>query len=178
MLIGKCVGLRAIEQNDLNTLMDWRNTPELRRYFREYRELNSDQHREWYENKVIQDRNTIMFAIIELSTNQLIGACGLCYIDWVNRNADFSLYIGKDGKYIDDLYAVDAAKLMIVYGFNELGMHRLWSEVYEYDHLKRSFFEQLNFTLDGRHRETLWLDGSWHNSLFYSLLRSEYNMEE
>lgn len=39
MLTGKRTGLRAIEQQDLNQLLEWRNQPEYRRYFREYREL-------------------------------------------------------------------------------------------------------------------------------------------
>ena len=57
-----------------------------------------------------------MFAIVDLSTNELVGVCGLCYIDWINRNADFLIYIGKDSLYIDEVYAVDAAKVMMKYG--------------------------------------------------------------
>lgn len=38
----------------------------------------------------------VMFAILEICTGELLGACGICYIDWINRNADFSICIGKD----------------------------------------------------------------------------------
>ena len=37
MLKGKIVGLRAIEEDDLEVLLNWRNQPEYRRFFREYR---------------------------------------------------------------------------------------------------------------------------------------------
>lgn len=174
MLKGNHTGLRAIEREDLQILLTWRNRPEFRRYFREYRELSLAHQDAWYESVVQKDRNTVMFAIIETSTGRLLGASGLCYIDWVNRNADFSIYIGADNLYIDELFAPDAAFTMARYAFHELGMHRLWSEIYDYDESKIRFFERLGFSLDGRHRQTHWADGSWHDSLFYSLLANEF----
>jgi len=170
---GRLTGLRAIEEADLDALLAWRNRPELRRYFREYRELNRVQQQAWFGTKVNGDPSTRMFAIEELATGRLLGACGLCYIDWVNRTADFSIYIGADGLYIDERYAPDAAVAMIGYGFDELGLNRLWSEIYAFDHAKTAFFERLGFTLDGRHRQTHWAEGAWHDSLFFSLLAGD-----
>lgn len=173
MLSGKHVGLRAIELADLPQLLEWRNKPELRQYFREYRELNAEQQRRWFDEKVNGDPTIKMFSVIDLSSGRLLGACGLCYIDWVNRTADFSIYIGADDLYIDEKFAPDAAKILIRYGFEELGLHRLWSEIYAFDDPKIAFFDQLGFTLDGRHRETHWANGLWHDSLFYGLLSTD-----
>ena len=173
MLSGKNVGLRAIELVDLPQLLEWRNKPEFRRYFREYRELNAEQQRRWFDEKVNGDPTIKMFSIIDLSNGCLLGACGLCYIDWVNRSADFSIYIGIDSLYIDEKFAPDAAKILIRYGFDELGLHRLWSEIYAFDDRKKAFFDQLGFTLDGLHRETHWANGLWHDSLFYGLLSTD-----
>ena len=112
MLAGKYVGLRAIEREDLPQLMAWRNNPDLRKYFRETNEIDSINQDKWFN--IINDKNSIhkMFAIIKLDTDELIGACGLCYIDWINRSADFSIYIGYDNLYIDDKYAIESARLM------------------------------------------------------------------
>lgn len=170
MLTGKYVGLRAIEIGDLPDLLQWRNRPQLRRYFREYRELNCSQQQAWFESKVNNDPATRMFAIVDLTSHRLLGACGLCYIDCVNRSADFSIYIGADELYIDEKFAPDAALVMIRYAWDELGLHRLWSEIYAFDEAKKRFFEQLGFSLDGRHRQTHWAEGDWHDSLFYGLL--------
>ena len=173
MLKGSFVGLRAIERADLSILLEFRNKPEYRRYFREYRELSMANQNVWYEEIVMNDPKTIMFSIIELESNRLLGACGLCYIDWANKNADFSIYIGADNLYIDDKFALDAALIMVRYGFKELGLHRLWAEIYDFDDDKRKFFETLGFELEGRHHETHWSEGKWHDSLFYSLLNNE-----
>lgn len=171
MLKGNLVGLRAIEKTDLTQLLQWRNNPEFRRFFREYRELNSENQLQWFEKYVINDPNTIMFAIVELETEKLIGACGLCYIDWVNRNADFSIYIGKDNLYIDTSFAIEAAQLMENYGFEELNLHRLWAEIYSIDEAKIKFFKELEFTQEGRFKETHWTEGKWVDSVYFGKIR-------
>jgi len=170
MIKGDYIGLRAIEKKDLDKLLEWRNKAEFRLFFREYRELGTDNQLQWYEKLVLNDPNTRMFAIVELKTNELIGACGLCYIDWVNRNADFSIYIGKDDLYIDDVYAIDAAKEMEKYGFEELNLHRLWAEIYSIDEKKIKFFKELQFEKEGRFKETHWTQGCWVDSFFYGKL--------
>jgi hypothetical protein len=173
MLTGECTALRAIEAEDLPQLLAWRNEPRLRRHFREYRELNMAQQRQWFDAKVNADPGTRMFAIVEWPAQRLLGAAGLCYIDWVNRNADFSIYIGAGGAYIDERHAPDAARTMIRYAFDELNLERLWSEIYAFDEPKQRLFTQLGFTLEGRHRRTHRAEGAWHDSLFWSLLAGD-----
>jgi len=165
MLEGQFTALRAIEESDLPMLLAWRNTPEMRQFFREHRELNLAQQLKWFESTVNSDPNTKMFAICELNTGKLLGACGLCYIDWINRSADFSIYIGYDALYMDSHFAPDAAKTLRAYAFGQLGLHRLWAEVYSFDIKKIDFFNDLKFMLDGRHRQTHRHNGSWHDSL-------------
>ena len=172
MIKGQHTGLRAIEREDLPHLLSWRNEPDLRKYFREYRELNYQQQMNWFESKVINDIGTRMFAIVD-NQQELLGAAGLCYIDWINRTADFSIYIGKNGLYIDELLAPDAAKVMIKYAFEELGLNRLWSEIYSFDQAKVKFFYSLGFQLDGTHRQTHWSENNWHDSFFFSLLATD-----
>ncbi|NBK93792.1 N-acetyltransferase [bacterium 1XD21-13] len=173
MLIGKYTGLRALEISDLEKLLEWRNQPEYRRFFREYRELNSENQKRWFEAKVMNDEHTRMFSIVNKETGELIGACGLCYIDWINQSADFSIYIGKEKLYIDEKYAVDAAKIMIKYGFEELNLHRLWTEIYEIDEKKKKMFKVLGFEHEATHKETHWTEGKWVDSWFYRLIRKQ-----
>ena len=174
MIRGEHVGLRAIEPGDLETLRAWRNRPEMRQFYREFKEFGPDKQRAWYDAKVVNDPSTLMFAIVDLENDELIGASGLCFIDWVNRNCDLSLYIGRDELYIDDRFAPDAARATLRYGFEVLGIHRVWVEIYEYDTAKQTWLEDLGFSLDGRFREHHFHDGKWHDSLFYSLLDREF----
>jgi RimJ/RimL family protein N-acetyltransferase len=171
MLMGKLVGLRAVEPSDLPQLLSWRNNSEYRNYFREYRELSLACQQRWYETVVLKDPNTIMFSIVESMSSRLLGACGLCYINWINRNADFSIYIGADNLYIDKKFAPDAALVMKTYAFEELNLHRLWAEVYDFDERKINFFKKLGFIEEGRHKESYWNKGKWHDSLIFGFLK-------
>lgn len=174
MLTGELTGLRAIEEEDLPQLLAWRNDPEMRRYFREYRELNMTQQRAWFEKSVLNNPAIRMFAIIDLANDELMGAAGLCYIDPINRNADFSIYIGADDLYIDEEYAPDAGRILLKYGFEELNLHKVWAEIYSIDEPKQRLFYELGFSREGVHRETHWTEGKWVDSLFYGLLAKDF----
>lgn len=174
MLEGEYVALRAIDRSDLPHLLAWRNRPAYRQFFREVRELGADHQERWFETVVLGDPRTHMFAITERRDGRLLGACGLCYINWVHRSADFSIYIGADDLYIDQKFAPDTGRVLLRYGFASLGLHRIWAEIYDHDEAKQALFADLNMSLDGRHRETSYINGVWRDSLFYSILGREF----
>lgn len=175
MIKGNLVYLCALERRDLPFLMNWRNQTEFRKYFREYRELNSDMQNSWYEKKVLGDMGTIMFAIHDTRNDELLGCCGLCYINWIHRNSDLSLYIGKDNLYIDTIgYAEESCRLLFDYGFSELGLEKIWSELYEFDDRKIQLYQRLGMQIDGMLRNQYYYDGRWWNSQVFSILRDEW----
>ena len=108
MLEGKKVSLKAVERKDLPKLLEWRNKKNFKKFFREYRILNINQQKKWFLDVVEGDKKTVMFSIILNKNQQLIGACGLTYINWVQKNADFSIYIGDKNIYIDNVLALEA----------------------------------------------------------------------
>ena len=63
MIKGKKVYLSAIEENELEQLRKWRNLPEYRKHFREYRDISASMQRKWFENVVNNDNSTIIFSI-------------------------------------------------------------------------------------------------------------------
>ena len=179
MIRGKKVALRAVEKEDLPYLMEWRNRPEYRQCFREYRELNLQNQEQWFERTVVNDRNTIMFTIVRNDESQeRLGCCGLCYINWVQRFADLSLYIGWNNTYIDqEGYAQEACDLLFRYGFGELGLHKIWTEIYEFDEPKYRLYTAMDFHQDGLLRENYFHNGKWWNSRILSLLDRDYGTE-
>jgi RimJ/RimL family protein N-acetyltransferase len=177
MLRGKKVGLRKVQRGDLDSLMKWRNDDTYRQYFREYRELNLDDQVKWYEKLVLQDQGTLMFSIIDLTSQELVGACGLCYINWVQRNADLSLYIGKDGIYIDTSvggYAWDSMEVLFRYAFEELNLYKIWTEIYTIDEKKKELFETFGMNRDAILRDNYFYRGKYINSYIYSMLQPEF----
>ena len=180
MIIGQFVELRAIYEGDLITLMAWRNNPDFRKNYREYRELSLPQQEEWFR-QMLKDSSTLMFSIIDPAeerwVKRLIGCCGLTNINWVSRTAEISLYIGKDNLYLDNHYAPDAWKTLMHYGFDELGMNKLWVEAYEFDTRRIFLCDSLGFHRDGCLRQNTFKAGGYWDSLIFSLLREEWKGE-
>ena len=174
MLKGKHVSLFAVEKEDLQQLRDWRNNPDFRKYFREYRELNMAQQEKWFEEKVVKDNSTLMFSIKRNNDAELLGCCGFVYINWVHRHADLSLYIGWQGAYIDEEgYAEESCRLLLEYGFNELCLNKIWTEIYEFDEKKKALYDKFDFRQDGLLRQNYWYDEKWWDSMILSILKAE-----
>lgn len=175
VIYGEKIYLTTIEEEDLEQLRYWRNLPQFRKYFREYREISKTMQKKWFENIVNNDNTTIMFAIRDISTDELLGCCGLCYINWVNRYSDLSLYIGKSESYIDNEgIAEEACKLLFHYGFGEIGLNKIWTEIYEFDNKKYDLYKKFNFHQDGFLRKQYFYDGKWWGSYLLSLLNEEF----
>ena len=174
MLKGNMVGLAAVERSEIQQLRKWRNNPELRKFFREYRELNSEMQEKWFQNIVNNDHPTIMLSIHRLSDDELLGCCGLLYINWIHRHADLSLYIGHDNAYIDNHgYAHESCVLLLEYGFKELGLNKVSAEIYEFDFKKDSLLKKIGFHLDGILRKNYFYEKKWWDSKIYSILSNE-----
>ena len=172
MLEGKQVRLRKIEEVDLPKLRDWRNSPYIRAYTREYRPLNMLNQNKWF-SALLTDKTNIMFIIEKKEDSVIIGCCGLTYINWKEGHGEVSIYIG-DPKWQEKGYASGALQLLLKYGFCELRLHRVYAIIFEYNERSLIFFEKNGFKLEGRHREARFWDGKFHDELVYGLLEHEY----
>lgn len=177
MLIGKSVNLRALSESDLPRLQHWRNNEEFRKFFREFKELTLQHQKNWFERFVVNDDRTLMFGIEDSTTGELLGVCGLCYINYIHRYADLSLYIGKDNIYIDPEeggFAWDTMQLLCEYAFDRLNLHKIWCEIYEFDEKKHKLFENFGLHRDGVLRDNYFYDGKYQNSHIFSILDHEW----
>lgn len=174
MLRGDKIQLRAVEHDDLPRMRDWRNQPQLRRHFREFRELSLTNQDQWFA-RMTSSANDFMFVIERAADREPLGVSGLVYVHWVLRSADISLYLGADDLYIDGVggYAEDAARTLIRYAFDNLNLHKVWTELYSFDTKKVELFTRLGFHRDGVLRDNAFEDGRYHDSYIYSLLQTD-----
>lgn len=174
MIIKGNIGLRAVEKSDLAQLKDWRNNPDFRQHFREVRELNDTNQERWFDS-LNDDANSFFFGIVSIDTGKLIGAGGLLYINWIIRSADFSFYLGDEKEYVSNsTRCTDAVSAILDYGFQTLGLNKVWMELYENDERKLLLFKDtFRFSIDGVLRDN-WYDNGFHNSFLLTLLRREY----
>ena len=169
-IYGENVYLRAVEERDLSQLLEWRNDPSLRSYFREFRDIPAQSHHKWFLEKM-EDKNDISLSICRIDTNALIGHTGLHNIVWVNKSAEFGIYINPvlHGQH----FGGDALKTLLEYGFDELNLNRIFGEVYT-NNTAKSKYLNMGFVEEGRLRETYWHAGKYYDSWIVSMIRSDY----
>ena len=175
MLSGKKVYLCPVERESLEQLRQWRNKPELRKYFREHREISKDMQLQWFEKRVLGDPNQVNFEIRDLNTDTLIGHCGLYYINWIHRHGEFGIYVGDD-KFRSGGFGSDALRVLINYGFNDLNLNKIWCEVYT-NNTALKVYEHIGFKYEGKLRQHYYNEGKYWDSTMLSLLKEEYDSE-
>ncbi|RYE56347.1 MAG: N-acetyltransferase [Sphingobacteriales bacterium] len=168
--------LRALERNDLPSLQKWRNIKFFRDNFREYRELSYENQAQWYDFIQKKESNTLMFGVCDSTNNELIGAAGLCYINWVYSNADLSFYIGKDELYADDIFGRATVEAILEYGFKSLNLRRIWCELYETDLVKARLLGSIGFKKEGVLRDNSFKNGKFIDGHIWAILASEYKI--
>ena len=162
------INLRAIEIEDLGCLRDWRN--DLMDNFRQWRYLNMLNQHVWLEEITFGIKD-IMLAV-EDGSGQLVGVVGLTYVDWVRRSAEVSIYIGRG--YWSRGYGSEALRAIINYGFGELCLHRIYSEIFKYNTESLALFEKAGFVREGVSRDGHFGAGSWHSCIVLSMLEDEW----
>lgn len=172
MISGNKIGLTSVSSESLEQFRIWRNKPELRKYFREHRELSKEMQTQWFNSKVLNDPNQYNFEIRDLETNKLIGHCGLYYINWITRSAEFGIYIG-DNHFRNGGYGSDSLRTLIGYGFDQLNLNKIWAEVYSNNEAIH-VYTHIGFKIDGVLRQNIYKDGVYLDSTMISILKSEY----
>jgi len=173
MIKGKKVFLTAVEKENLEQLREWRNDPELRRYFREYKELSSEMQKRWYENRVLGDPDQVNFEIHDKDSKKLIGHCGLYYIEWMHQHAEFGIYIGEES-FRSRGYGSDTLRTLVRYGFEQLNLNRIWCEVYD-NNTSIEMYRHIGFKDEGILRQKVFKDGKYLDAYVLSMLREEYH---
>lgn len=148
---------------------DWRNNPEIWKWCRQYSLISSDEQFAWAE-KIETDPSIKMFGVYE-EDNAHVGVCGFTSIDRHNRNAEFSLYIGKP--FQGSGYGEKALRTLIRHGFEDWGFKRIWGEVFE-DNPAMKMFDKIGFKHEGWLRSSYFRKGRYIDSRVISILDTEY----
>ncbi len=111
---------------------------------------------------------------IFLNDGTVIGDVALQNIDWKNRACSIGLGIAKI-QYRSKGYGSDAVKLLLEYGFCNLGIERISANTLEQNISAQRSLEKSGFTLEGRERKAVYFAGRRWDRLHYSILIEEYS---
>ena len=71
-------------------------------------------------------------------------------------------------------YATEAARAIVRFGFEELGLHRIWSWCIADNVASARVMEKVGMRLEGRQRDKERFKGRWWDRLLYAILEDEW----
>lgn len=171
-LIGVRVYLRRLEESDLcGDYFDWLNDYEVTKYLVSGTLPNSEQAMEQFVSSA--NSKAIMFAIMTSPVEKHIGNIKIDDIDWVCRYAEIGIMIGDKESWSRG-YGREAVELCIDYCFKRLNLNKVRMGTTDGNKGMVKIVEALGFVLEGRLRETVFVDGVYRDRLCYGLLRREW----
>jgi len=152
------ISLRAIEQKDLSLMKQWRNSDVVRPYVREFRFLSDRDQDNWWVEYSLSRRDSDWGSEIMIIQKHLqpsdftalvgesvtgnwevseqntmpIGVGGFTRIQWRNRRAELTFYVGELEQRTADVI-VGALYTILRKGFWELNLHKITWPVFGND---------------------------------------------
>lgn len=125
---GNRVSLRIFTREDVHSMWDAINTPEILKYLRTPSEVfYFEDEEEWYDRLRKNKSVNRTFAIETNSGNDLVGAVSLHMIDFVSRHGELGYMIFKS--HWGQGYATEAIKLMLDYSRTTLNLRKVYAYV-------------------------------------------------
>ncbi|MFI7540509.1 GNAT family N-acetyltransferase [Actinoplanes sp. NPDC049599] len=101
--------------------------------------------REWYDSRADQP-DRLDLAVEERATGAWVGEVVLNKWDARHRSCNFRTMFGPHGR--DRGLGTEAARLIVGYGFEQLGLHRIELEVYPFNPRARRTYEKVGFVAE------------------------------
>lgn len=172
MIRGKRVYLRPLEEKDTDLILKWRNDPEIMEKMISSHPISREEHLRWFHG--LQKKNDrLEFVIVIINEEQPIGTVSLKAIDLQHSKAELGKLIGER-KYRRKGYATEATKLLVEYGFKELGLNRIYARVLEHNEANIQLNKKLGFKIEGILQEDVYKNGTFVNVVLMALLKKNY----
>lgn len=172
---GERLYLRPLEESDLELCMRWINDSEILQFLGRRHPMGRLQEKEWLTNQY-KSENHLNLAIVLKDGDRHIGNCGFNSIDLGNRNAHFGILIGEKDAWHQG-YGPEAAKLIVEFGFKQLGLHRIELFVFSFNERAQRAYEKVGFVLEGTKRDSYFRNGQFHDTYVMSILESEWSAQ-
>lgn len=112
----------------------------------------------WFE-EIQRDQGSKHVRVgVFLPDGTVIGDVALQDIDWKNRSCSLGLGIAKLA-HRSKGYGTEAVKLLLDYGFTNLGLERIVANTLEQNRGAQRSLEKLGFALEGRERQAVYFAG-------------------
>jgi UDP-4-amino-4,6-dideoxy-N-acetyl-beta-L-altrosamine N-acetyltransferase len=162
----KLVNFVSLSEDEREMVRRWRNHDSIRPLMYQDHIISREEHAAFL-SALESDRRNLYWLVSDTGP---LGVVSLNRIDWRNRHAWLGIYAdparagrGSGKRLMEALSHV---------AFDLLGMHTLKLEVLEGNDRALRFYEFAGFREEGRLKEYVLRDGTWHNMIIMGIVRS------
>jgi RimJ/RimL family protein N-acetyltransferase len=173
-LMGRLVRLRALRTDDLPELCGWWQDQRVTVFQStgpsrpRPAEGIAEMLRSWSRN----DGPDSGLSVTAAATGELLGHAALYGTSVKDRSATLAILIGPPHQ--DRGYGTDAVRVLVRYGFAELGLHRIELSVIGYNARAIAAYRRAGFVEEGRQRAAIYRSGCWHDNVLMGILHAEW----
>jgi RimJ/RimL family protein N-acetyltransferase len=127
--------------------------------------------RDWYSTRNHQT-DRLDLAVVDSSSRRCVGEAVLNEWDLDNHGCNFRIALGPAGRGRG--LGTEATRMIVGYGFEHLGLHRVSLEVYAFNPRAQHVYEKAGFRAEGVLRESLRYGDQWIDATVMSILADEW----
>lgn len=114
------------------------------------------------------------FAIVERSSDTLLGNCGIFNVNQLSGTAEVGIFIGDD-KRRGKGFGTDALLLLVSYGFKILNLHNVMLRAASFNARGLRCYEKVGFREFGRRTGALLIGGKRFDDVHMQVLATEWS---
>lgn len=174
MIKGKKIILRPLEEDDLDFCQILYNDQHIRDMVVGWDFPSTKKNQKvWFESTV-NDKKNVRF-IVETNNREKIGLTGFWNIDWHNRSALNAIKLLVTKKTKGKGYGRDAIMTMSAFAFFNIGLHKLWCEILDYNIPSlKSYVERSGWKIEGKLRKHIFKNGEFHDLYYIGCLKKDF----
>jgi RimJ/RimL family protein N-acetyltransferase len=165
--------LQIVERKDAPTIQLLVNDKEIARNTRTIEYPYPDGAAEEFietQLKLFDEGKSYAFSICLNETNEMIGVIGL-HISTENHNAELGYWVGRD--YWSQGFCTEAAKPVIEFGFERLGLHRIYASHVSRNPASGKVLAKIGMTKEGVCRGHFRKWGVFEDIVLYGILATD-----
>jgi RimJ/RimL family protein N-acetyltransferase len=173
-LVGERLVLREYREDDWPAVHRYASDPEVCRFMMwgpNTEEQTRAHVRRSMQSAEVQPRRSFNLVVTLKESGELIGAASLVVSAPENRGGWIGYVFARERW--GQGYATEAARLLVKFGFEELGLHRIFATCDAENRASARVLEKAGMTLEGRMRSHEFIKGRWRDSLLFAILEED-----
>lgn len=171
--------LRELKEKDASLMLEWMHDPDIQKSFKKnMMKTTIDDAVSFIKQSCVTNREKLYsgmsfhYAIANKTDDEYYGTISLKDLSLENRTAEYAIVLRKKAQ--GQGIAYQATKLLLYKAFFDIGLHRVFLNVFSNNTAAIKLYEKCGFVFEGEFREHFLINGEFVNWKWYGILRDEF----